>query len=99
MRPRPLLYFLVHALSMCAAFAAGPWYVTPGGLDTSDCLSPSTACASLSAAIGKAEGGDVVFVAIGTYTGSGDEVARLDRNLTLSGGWNEAFTAQEGAST
>ena len=98
MKPRPLLLSVVLALSIGPAFAAGPWYVMPGGHDTDDCLSPSTACASLSAAIGKAEGGDTVFVATGTYTGTGDEVARLDKNLTLSGGWSDAFTVQESTS-
>ena len=89
---------LVCLLSVSASFAGGPWYVGPGGLDANDCLSPATPCGSISAAIGKYASGDTIRVAVGTYTGTGDEVVRLDRSLTPSGGWNGAFTAQSGTS-
>jgi alpha-tubulin suppressor-like RCC1 family protein/streptogramin lyase len=74
------------------------WYVTQGGSDTNNCMSPGTACATINAAISNAATGDTVFVAIGTYVGTGGEVARLDRSLTLSGGWDEAFASQPGQS-
>lgn len=74
------------------------WYVAPGGLDANDCMSPDGACATINVAVGRASSGDTVFVAIGTYTGSGEEVARLDRSLTLSGGWDAEFSAQVGQS-
>jgi hypothetical protein len=72
--------------------------VAPGGLDANDCLSPATPCATINAAIGKSASGDTVYVAIGPYAGTGDEVVRLDRSLTLSGGWNSTFTTQSGTS-
>jgi hypothetical protein len=79
--------------------AAGPWYVAPGGHDGNDCLSPATPCATINGALGKASSGDTVYVAIGTYTGCGtNEVALLDKSVTLSGGWDAAFTTQSGAS-
>ena len=70
---------LVRLLSVGPSFAGGPWYVAPGGLDANDCLSPATPCASINAAIGKSASGDIVNVAVGTYTGSGDEGVRLDK--------------------
>jgi hypothetical protein len=81
------------------ARAAGPWYVAPGGDDGNDCLSPATPCASINGAIGKASSGDTIFVATGAYTGTGDEVVLVDRNVTLSGGWDVSFISQDGTST
>ena len=43
--------------------------------------------------------GDTILVATGVYTGTGTEVVLLNKNATLSGGWNAAFTTQSGAST
>ncbi len=83
------------------ARAAGPWYVAPGGDDiANDCLSPSTPCATINGGIGKASSGDTIYVATGTYSNStGIEVVLIDRNVTLSGGWDAAFTMQGGMST
>ena len=78
--------------------AAGPWYVTPIGDDTNDCFSPVTACATINGAIGKASSGDTVYVEEGTYTSSGTEVVLIDRDITLSGGWDANFTAQTNTS-
>jgi hypothetical protein len=79
--------------------ATGPWYVAPGGDDGNDCLSPTTPCATINGAIAKASPGDTIYVAIGTYTGAGTEVVLLDKSVTISGGWNSAFSKQSGAST
>jgi uncharacterized repeat protein (TIGR01451 family) len=79
--------------------AAGPWYVAPGGSDSNSCLSPGAACATINGAIGKASSGDTIYVATGTYTGSGDEVVLLDKSATLSGGWDAGFTTQSDTST
>lgn len=81
------------------AYAAGPWYVAPGGNDLSDCLSPATPCGTLNGAIGKASAGDTIYVATGTYTGTVDNVVSIDRNITLSGGWDSTFAQQTGLST
>jgi hypothetical protein len=84
-----------------AVDAAGPWYVAPGGDDGNDCLSPGAACATINGALAKPGFviSDTVLVATGTYTSTGDEVALIDKDATLSGGWDEAFTTQEGMST
>ena len=75
------------------------WYVAPGGNDGSDCLSPATACATINGALQKPDQslapGDTIRVAVGVYT----EAVNLNHGLTLSGGWNDTFTAQIGMST
>ena len=80
--------------------AAGQWYVSTTGDDNNVCLSPATPCATINGALGKADflAGDTVLVAIGTYTGTGNEVVLLTRDASLSGGWDDAFTAQNGIS-
>ncbi len=83
------------------ARAAGPWYVAPGGDDiANDCLSPLTPCATINGGIGKASPGDTIYVATNTYTNStGSEVVLIDKDITLSGGWDAGFTVQSGMST
>jgi uncharacterized repeat protein (TIGR01451 family) len=77
------------------------WYVSPSGNDGNDCQSPATPCATINGALGKANflTGDTVLVAVGTYTGSSDEVVLLDKSLRLFGGWDGTFTTQSGTST
>ncbi len=74
------------------------WYVAPGGDDDNACTSPSAACASINAAVTKAADGDTIRVAAGRYRGTGNDVAVVYRDVTLSGGWNAGFTAQDGFS-
>lgn len=87
------------ALGYAPARAAGPWYVANGGADANDCLSPATPCATINAAINKASSGDTINVAVGIYTGTGDEVVLLNKDAILSGGWNASFTSKVGMST
>ena len=61
--------------------SAGPWYVAPSGDDSNNCLSPETACRSITAAINKAWFGDVINLAAGVYV----ENIVIDKSLTLSG--------------
>ena len=76
------------------------WYVMPAGNDSNNCTSPITPCATINGAIGKATPRDMIYVAIGTYTSSsGAEVALIDKDITLSGGWDATFTTQTGTST
>ena len=89
----------VHNLPSPSTHAAGPWYVAPGGNDSDSCSSPAAPCATINGAIGKATSGDTILVATGVYTGSGDQVVLLDRNATLSGGWDTGFATQSGVST
>ena len=88
-------------LPAARALSATVWYVSPGGSDGSDCLSPATACASMNGALDQPSlvAGDTVNVAVGTYTGTGTEVVLVNKGATLSGGWDSAFTTQTSAST
>jgi PKD domain-containing protein len=97
---------LMLALAMIAmtsaphpARAAGPWYVATTGDDNNDCLSPGNACATINGTIAKASAGEIINVAEGTYTGVGTEVVLIDKDITLSGGWDPTFTTQSGMST
>jgi predicted outer membrane repeat protein len=89
----------IVALTSRPIRAAGPWYVAPGGDDGNDCLSSGAPCATINGAIGKASAGDTIYVATGTYTGTGDEVVLLDKDAMISGGWDETFVAQVASST
>ena len=92
---------LVTILATQPGRAAGPWYVAPGGDDGNDCLSPGAACASINGALAKPGFviSDTILVATGMYTGTGDEVVLLDKDVILSGGWDASFATQSGAST
>ncbi len=90
--------------------ASGLWYVAQSGDDDdNDCLSPATACATINAALDKITPGDTILVDSGTYTyvHVTDEMAfaptsvvvGISQAVTLSGGWNAAFTAQTGYTT
>ena len=81
------------------ALAAGPWYVSPTGNDGNNCLSPATACATINGALDKASSGDTVYVAEGTYIGTGSEVLLINKDIMVSGGWDAGFSAQSGIST
>ncbi|MFC1879165.1 choice-of-anchor Q domain-containing protein [Chloroflexota bacterium] len=88
-------------LSPYTARADGPWYVQTDGDDGNTCLSPgpSNACATIQAAVDKASPGDMIYVAVGIYTGTGENVVFIGKaDLYLSGGWDSTFTSQEGYS-
>ncbi|MBK8988741.1 MAG: hypothetical protein IPM39_22155 [Chloroflexi bacterium] len=46
------------------------WYVAPGGDDANDCLSLAAACATIGAAVGKANDDDTIQIAAGLYNES-----------------------------
>jgi len=93
-----VVVLLIGVIAAGRASAAGQWYVANTGDDANDCLSPSTPCATINAAIGKALAGDAILVAMGTYYGSAAEVVLLDKDVELSGGWDASFASQSGAS-
>jgi len=88
-----------------AAQGGGPvsYYVNIAtGNDNNTCLAVAAPCRTIQEAINKASAGDVIKVANGRYLFSANpspNVAIIDKNLTLSGGWNAAFNSQTGAST
>jgi uncharacterized repeat protein (TIGR01451 family) len=91
---------VIITLATQPARAAGPRYVAPGGIDSSnDCTNSSAPCATIQHAVDEADLGDTIYVATGTYTGTGDEVVLLDKDATLSGGCDGTFTTQSGTST
>jgi hypothetical protein len=74
------------------------WYVAPTGTDTNSCAEPALPCLTINAAITKAVSGDIVQVAVGKYTGTGESVVLVNKNISLQGGWDPAFTEQIGVS-
>jgi hypothetical protein len=92
------LLVLSSAVGAAKASTAS-WYVAPAGSDANSCVDPAQPCATINGAIGKASAGDTVKVAVGTYTGSGNEVVLVDESVTLEGGWNADFTSRAGVST
>jgi hypothetical protein len=96
-----LLSLVTILLATPPGRAAGPWYVAPGGDDGSDCSSPGTPCATINGALAKPGFviSDTILVASGTYTHPwGYQVVRIDKSVTLSGGWDSTFTVQAGTS-
>ena len=59
--------------------------MAPGGDDGNDCLSPGAPCATIDGTIAKTNPGDTIYVAVGSYTGTGDQVVLLDKSVTLPG--------------
>ena len=88
-----------------AAQGGGPvsYYVNIAtGNNNNTCLSVAASCRTIQEAINKASAGDIIKVANGRYllsTNPSPNVLIIEKNLTLSGGWNAAFTSQTGAST
>jgi hypothetical protein len=77
-----LIASLGLGLSRRLAYAGGPWYVSPAGQNTNDCLSPATACRTINGAIDKAASGDTINIAAGIYH---EVLAILDKNLNFAG--------------
>ena len=78
----------------------GGWYVTPTGDHwIYDCRTPTTPCESINAVLFDADysSGDTILVSGGTYTGGGSEVAKLDKDVRIIGGWDLTFSSQSGS--
>jgi Zn-dependent metalloprotease len=76
------------------------WYVSTAGDNNNSCKTPAEPCATINAAVGKANPTDTIYVAEGTYTGDTiSPVVTIQKSLVLSGGWDSAFATQTGYST
>jgi hypothetical protein len=88
-----------NSSSEVTTLSGNTWYVATTGDDSNSCSDPALPCLTINGAIGKATNGDTIYVAVGIYTGSGDQVVLINKNVNLSGGWNSAFDLQNGFST
>jgi Right handed beta helix region/PASTA domain len=93
------LLFALVASDAGVASAPSMWFVATAGSDANSCSSPTESCGTIAAAVAKAASGDSIRVASGTYTGTGDEVVLLSKDLRLEGGWNTEFTSRTGVSS
>ncbi|HKJ27260.1 MAG TPA: right-handed parallel beta-helix repeat-containing protein [Anaerolineales bacterium] len=82
-----------------AADDAREWFVSISGDDADDCFTPGTPCATVNGVFVKPgfQDGDIIKVAKGTYTkNEAGTLVVIDNDVTIIGGWNEEFTAQDG---
>lgn len=87
------------------AYATGTIrYLSPSGMDTTDCSNPGQPCQTLQYAVGEAQAGDSLYLAAGVYSGvqsnnGRDQVAYIDKSLSLYGGYNAAYTTRNPLNT
>ena len=80
---RALMVMIIMLISSLG-FAAGPWFVGPGGIDgAGHGLSAGDPFATIQYAIGAATEGDVINLAAGTYVEVGQIV--IDKSLSFIG--------------
>jgi hypothetical protein len=72
------------------------YYVAKTGNDSNNCFVPEFPCLTINGAIGKAANGELIRVAIGTYT---EPEILIDKSIVLTGGWDASFSTQSGTST
>jgi len=65
----------------------GDLFASPGGAGTA--CSQAQPC-PLQTALGQSISGDTIYLAAGTYTGSGGAVVTVTKSITLAGGWDSA---------
>jgi len=73
-----------------AQYAASNLFVRPDG--SGDACTQGSPCA-LASALKKAQNGDTLYLAQGTYTGSGAAVVHIQKNLIILGAWDGSTTA------
>jgi len=79
------LFLLLGGTPQVARADPGVLFVTTGGTGTA--CTPDQPCA-LQQAMDQATDGDTIFVAQGTYTGTGGAVITVTKSITLYGGWD-----------
>jgi len=67
----------------------GVLFVKPDGSGTA--CTQSSPC-DLQTALAQATDGDTIYIATGTYTGTGDAVVIVTKSITLYGGWDGSPT-------
>ncbi|MHB9031867.1 MAG: right-handed parallel beta-helix repeat-containing protein, partial [Anaerolineae bacterium] len=67
-------------------------YVSPLGDDSNSCTNVSEPCKTITAAVLASKFPDTIYIQAGIYL----ESVRILDGMTLSGGWNQDFTAQVG---
>ncbi|MFZ6027677.1 MAG: right-handed parallel beta-helix repeat-containing protein [Chloroflexota bacterium] len=82
------MFIFLQANTPAALAATAEWFATPNGAGDCSQAAPCT----LDAALAAAASGDVVYLAQGTYTGSGPAVVSLAKSVSLYGGWDGAAT-------
>ncbi|HHH41522.1 MAG TPA: hypothetical protein ENK56_05910, partial [Chloroflexi bacterium] len=83
------LFLLLNGTRRTARAASGNLFVSPGGSGTA--CSQAAPC-SLQTALAQATDGDTLYLAEGTYTGTGAAVITLTKSVTLYGGWDGSPT-------
>ena len=76
-----LLGFGILQVLPAMAAGASSFYVDPAGDDAAACDAPAAACKTIAAAIAKANAGDTIYLAAGTYT----ENVTVPKPLTFVG--------------
>ncbi len=86
-----LLAFLGASLSIHAYPIAIARYVVTDGDDVGDCATIAMRCRTIQYAVDVASSLDQIWVAGGTYTGTGGATVFITKSITLLGGWDGAL--------
>ena len=76
---------VLSAVFVSCGAAGADLFVAPGGSGTGCSI---TAPCSLQTALSSAVDNDVIFMKTGTFTGSGTEVIKVTKDLSIFGGWD-----------
>lgn len=86
------LFFILLSnwpIALAAAPQASNLFVVPRPLGLVPACTQSDPC-RLSTAVNKANNGDTLYLAAGTYTSTADAVVAVTKSITVYGGWNGA---------
>jgi hypothetical protein len=82
---------LFVAMMFVSQAVAADLFVTQTGTGTT--CTQANSC-SLQTALAQATGGETIYLAGGTYTGTGSAVIQINKSISLRGGWNGRSTGQ-----